>query len=301
MYKYPLLVCSLIFGIISCTAQANKDGNVKTGQKAEGQSLTWKISGKGLQTPSYLLGTIHMICKEDFFWTSAMQHALDKSEKVCMEMDLDDPALQMKVSMGLMLPAGKSLKDFFTEDDYEKVAQYIQDKMGMPMMIMEKMKPVALLTLMASKNIGTCDDTESYEAKIMKMASESNKELIGLESADDQLKVLENMNIDSVTKYVVKTIEDNGKEASELLQQLTTAYKAQDLQALHQLIIQSKEYSANLDELLYDRNAKWIPVMEETMKAQPTLFAVGAGHLWGEKGVIDLLRSQGYTVEPLMD
>lgn len=301
MYKYPLLVCSLLFGIISCTAQANKHSSDNILQPEEGQSLTWKISGKDLQQPSYLLGTIHIICKDDYFWTPAMQHALDHADKICMEMDLDDPSLQMKISMGLMLPAGKSLKDFFSEEDYEKVSQYIQEKLNMPMMIMEKMKPIALLTLMASKNTGKCDETESYEMNIMKKALEANKELIGLESADDQLKVLENMNTDSVTKYVIKTIDDNGEEAAELLQQLTAAYKAQDLPTLYQLIIRSQEYSTDLDGLLYERNAKWIQAMEETMMAQPTLFAVGAGHLWGEKGVIDLLRSEGYTVDPLTD
>jgi len=301
MYKYPLLVCSLILGIISCTAQTNKYHSNKTLRPEEGGSLTWKISGKGLQQPSYLLGTIHMICKEDYFWTPAMQHALDHADKVCMEMDLDDPSLQMKVSMGLMLPAGKSLKDFFSEEDYEKVSQYIQEKAGMPMMIMEKMKPIALLTLMATQNAGKCDETESYEMNIMKKALDADKELIGLETADDQLAALENMNTDSVTKYILKTINDNGEEAEELLQQLTAAYKAQDLPALYQLITQSQDYSADLNGLLYNRNAKWIPAMAEIMAAQPTLFAVGAGHLWGEKGVIDLLRSEGYTVEPLTE
>ncbi len=301
MYKYPFLFCSLLFGIISCTAQTNK--SPKTGLKAtkDVMSLTWKVSGNGLEEASYLLGTIHIICKDDYFWTEAMEHALEQSQKVCMEMDLDDPSLQMELSQGLLLPPGKTLKDYFSESDYQQVSAYVQDSLGMPMIIMDKMKPIALLTMMSTRNMGSCDATESYEMNIMKKATEGDKELIGLETPAEQLATLEKLNTDSVADYVMKSINDGGQENSELLKQLTDAYKRQDLAALYQLIIQSQEYSADLDGLLFQRNAKWIPLMAGIMKKQPTLFAVGAGHLWGEKGVIELLRDEGYTVEPYTD
>src|ERR1700744_1666000 len=79
----------------------------------EYHSLLWRISGKGLDKPSYLFGTMHLICADDFIWTSKMRESLEKSKKVCFEMDLDDPKTMMDVAAGMMDKDGKKLSSYF--------------------------------------------------------------------------------------------------------------------------------------------------------------------------------------------
>lgn len=294
--RYSLLLLSVILTALSCKGQNNKPQ--QKSNPNDDKSLVWQISGNGLKKSSYLMGTIHIICKDDYLWTDAMQKAFDESEKVCMEMDMDDPSLQMKVAMGLMLPQGKSLKDFFTDSDYKKLSEYITDSLGMPLMMVERMKPIMILTMMSTQS-DDCSEAESYELNIMKMANDKKKEIVGLETADDQLATLDKMNSDTVVKYIMESINNTSKKEDNTLKELTVAYKNQDLPALYQQIIKSEEFKADLDGLLFDRNKNWIPLIENIAMQQSTLFAVGAGHLWGDQGVITLLRKQGYTVTPL--
>ena len=69
--------------------------------------------------------------------------------------------------------------------------------------------------------------------------------------------------------------------------------------ALYDTILDSSTESDNIDEFLGKRNEKWISRMVEKMDQQPVFFAVGAGHLWGDTGLISLLRNEGYTVTPV--
>lgn len=294
--RYPFLMFSLFSTLLSCRAQPDKSKN--TASAKDNNSLVWEISGNGLQKPSYLMGTIHIICKEDYFWNDAMQKALNNSDKICMEMDMDDPSLQMKVSQGLLLPEGQSLKDFFSAEEYKKVSDYAQDSLHLPIMMLNKMKPIMMLSLMSVK-ANTCANTESYEMNIMSKAEKKHKEIIGLETAEEQIAALDKMNNDTVAHYIVDALNDKGNDNNQELQQMVNAYKNQDLAALYNIIIQSEEFRLDIDGLLFERNKKWMPLIAEIAKKQPTFFAVGAGHLWGDKGVISLLRAAGYTVKPL--
>jgi len=80
---------------------------------------------------------------------------------------------------------------------------------------------------------------------------------------------------------------------------MVAEYKKQNLDSLYQQVTSSPDIQGSEKVLLFDRNARWIPQMESAMKESPTFFAVGAGHLAGDKGVINLLRQQGYTVKPV--
>ncbi len=119
---------------------------------------------------------------------------------------------------------------------------------------------------------------------------------LGLETAEDQIKALEIIPIDSTIAEVIATIENKGDDAKEYVG-LVAAYKAQDIEALEKLINESESYGDYTSTLLDNRNQKWIPLMAGMMNASSVFFGVGAGHLGGDKGVLNLLRKAGYTVE----
>jgi len=270
-------------------------------QENKNNSLLWRISGKDLAKPSYLFGTIHMICKDDYLWTDKMKHSLDSSEKVCFEMDLDDQAVLMQVSTGLIDQTGKKLKDYFTAEQYALLEQYLRDTMGMSAMeitLLQQMKPIALQT-MISTGSAACPNTVSYEDTLMKIAQKSKKEIIGLEDPKEQIAVLESIPPDTVVKQLMEEIQNKNRKEDTEYNQLVTAYKKQDLTALYNMITASAEMGDDMGLFLDDRNKRWIQRMPSSMRQSSVFFAVGAGHLWGQNGVISLLRKDGYTVEPI--
>lgn len=294
MKRFFLGLCSLFLFTCCNGRQVNDKKKSTTDEK----SLLWRISGKQLANPSYLFGTIHMICGTDYLWTDSMKHSLDESKEVCMEMDMDDPSLAMQVAAGMMDLSGKQLKEYFTPEQYTKVEKYVKDSLGMGLEMFQMMKPVVLLPLLASKGTG-CDNPVSYELKIMEEAKEQKKEITGLETAQEQLEVMNSIPSDSLVAELVEMAEGKSKDDEVLYDRMVTAYKAQDLPTLYELIKKSGELGGEWNAFLDDRNKKWISRMESKMKKQRTFFAVGAGHLYGNVGVINLLRKAGYTVEPV--
>ena len=259
------------------------------------QSLLWKITGKGLAKPSYLFGTIHLICPSDYIWTSKMKKSLAESDKVCFELDLDDRELMSAASDGLMDTSGKTLKDYFTQQQYKQVKRFVKDSVGMDIALFGHMKPVALESVISMK-VTHCPNPVSYEDSIMRIAKKAHKEILGLEVPSEQISVLESLPADSVAKEILDDVEHFAKNKEEY-QAMVNAYRKQDLPALYALITGTKGLGESQGEFLDDRNTKWIPRMTSKMEKSSIFFAVGAGHLLGDNGVITLLQRAGYTVE----
>lgn len=293
IYLYKMKkVITLLSGILILILQPD----AKAQDKADNKSLLWKISGNGLTKPSYLFGTIHQICQSDYFWTDKMKSSLDACDKICLEMNMDDPNMMTQVTSGLINTSGKTLQDYFTPSQYQLVKKYMKDTLGMDIAAFAQMKPVMLEMLFGLKDI-KCDSPVAYEEKIMATAHVENKEILGLENVKEQLDVLESTPIDTVVKQLLDVVEHTDSDNSEIYDKMVILYKQQDLPALYDLIKSSKELGDDMNAFLDTRNKKWIPRMAEKMKSGSVFFAVGAGHLWGGNGVINLLRKEGYTVQ----
>ncbi len=262
----------------------------------EENTLLWRITGKQLSQASYLYGTIHMICKEDFVLSDALKLRFDSAAMVYLELDLDDPAMMLK-TMKLSMMKDKSLKDLFSKEDYDKLNLYMRDSVGMPLLLFNKMKPITLMSLLYTKAL-PCDKQESYEQRFLQMAQSAKKEIKGLESLEDQFAVFDKIPDSVQAKMIMEMINAFGSQRQQF-QQMTEAYKKQDLAALHRQISASPDIAGYEDVFLVNRNKNWIPVMEDAMKKNSNFFAVGAGHLPGENGVINLLRKAGYTLTPV--
>lgn len=261
------------------------------------KTLLWEVSGKGMRAPSYLFGTIHMICQEQYVWTDKMSESLEATKELCMEMDMNDPSIYMQIASAMINEDGKTLEDYFSPEDYKLVAQYFQDSMGMNIAMFTTMKPIVLQTLLTT-NAPSCDSMISYEVTLTKAAEKHGIEVSGLETPAEQIKLLEKIPADSIVKDLVAVASGKSDDLSEF-EAMIAAYVNQDLPALYELIEKSKEEGDDMDAFLDERNEKWVDRMAERMDQRSIFFAVGAGHLWGEKGLIELLRNQGYTVKPV--
>jgi hypothetical protein len=260
------------------------------------RALLWEISGKNLASPSYLYGTIHMICADDFILPDSVKQTFGRCGKIYLEIDMDDPSMAFK-TLQLSFMKEHSLKDLMSKEEYAGLEKFMRDSIGVPLMLFNKMKPFTLLSVLYTK-ILPCSKMESYEQHFQDMAKKQEKELLGLEKLEDQFAVFDKIP-DSMEVRMILEMVNHFAEQKKEFSEMAHAYTQRDLDALHKMISQSPDMAGFEDLLLDQRNESWITVMEKAMALEPIFFAVGAGHLPGEKGVITLLRRAGYKVRPI--
>lgn len=262
-------------------------------QKLENSTL-WKIEGNGLQKASYLFGTIHITC--DATIENDVKKALDETTQVVLEVDIDDPEMQVKMMKNMYMKEGKTLKDYVSEEDYKAIDSLFIKNMGMSVKSMENVKPFFLSASLYPKFIDC--PMQSFEQELMKVAQEQNEEIKGLETIEDQLQVFETIPYKAQIGDLVKSAKDNLAYDKANFAKMLQVYKNEDITAMLDMMDDDhySTFADNQDELLDDRNRNWIPKIGEYARDQATFFGVGAGHLAGENGVIKLLRKAGYSV-----
>lgn len=262
------------------------------------QSLLWKISGNNLEQPSYLFGTIHLICPEDFFIPEQLPAALQTCEQLVLEIDMADPTLMQKMQAGMMNPEMKNIKSDLQAEDAQVVNDALVKAMGVGIDQMGILKPWALSTMVSVALCLECQQPAQYETELMKLAQKDSLPLVGLETVEEQLAMFDKMPYEKQLEMLVDDIKDiEGNK--QLFAEMVEHYKAQDALGLYELMLQQEEMEEFGEFLLDARNKRWIPVMDKLMSEKACFIAVGAGHLGGENGVIQLLKSKGYTVEPV--
>lgn len=279
---------------LSGLAQKNTSGlNTNT--------LLWKVSGHGLEKPSYIFGTMHMICANDIELSDSLQNAIKNSDEVYLELDMDD-MMQMMMAMTKMTMKGDtSLSDLLAADDYKKVKEYFQESSSLiPFSMMEKYKPL-LIQAMIMEKAAACDNMIVIEQLVMEGAKQNRKEIKGLETFDYQLGIFDKIPYKLQAQQLVKLVDETkaGKNSDGDMKILTDAYRNQQLNKMDELTKDDPGIGGFTDILLYDRNIKWAKKLQDLMSKNSLVIAVGAGHLPGKKGVLNLLKEAGYNVEPV--
>ena len=286
-----LSLCLLLLCATYTVAFANGDTSSK--------ALLWEISGKGLKKPSFLYGTLHAICPEEFSLPEAVKERLKRSEQLSLEIDMDDPNFMPELQKGAMMADGGSLKSFYSEEQYQTISQHFASTMGINISQVDGLKPFVLSSMLIPQITGC--KPESYEQALMALTKAQGKEVIGVETVQDQFRAFDKLSPQQQALMLLQSIEDL-QDARKQYRQMLQLYLAQDLVGLEQHVKANYkgDYQVFEKAMLIDRNKNWIPVMEKEAKAKPTFFAVGAAHLPGDNGVIALLRKKGYTVKPVL-
>lgn len=269
------------------------------------QALLWKIEGNGIKNPSYLFGTIHLIPKEDYFLPKGLEPAFNQVQKVFFEIDLDqmnDPTSMMGVFDKIFMTNDTSLTDLVTKDEYEKLNAYFE-KIGFPLSMFERMKPMFLSALAGvDGNPAALKDGsyKSYEMELSELAKTKNLETDGLESIEFQLSIFDSIPYGIQAKMLLESIATT-EQNEDQMKQMYHNYKMQNLNALNQTLSKEDQtLQPYLEMMLYNRNKNWIPKIKSEVDKGACFFAVGAGHLGGARGVINLLRKEGFTLKPVM-
>ena len=292
--KSYIISLRVLFVFISCTAQDQKEWAINK----DNNTLFWKVSGKDLKKPSFLYGTFHLLCEEDIHMSDPLMNAISAVDTIYMEMDMDDPTMMLSAMMYMNMKDGKTLKDLYSPEEYKRLESYFSDSLKMPMMLFQKMKPYFLVALLYPRMMD-CPTPSGVEQEIIKLAKDAKKEINGLETMQLQASVFDSIPYEWQARELMNNIDSFPKYKKEF-DGMVKMYKNQQMDSLEKTISKSEfggeEYS---EFLLGNRNRNWVEQLSTKMNKSSLLVAVGAGHLPGKDGLIDLLRKEGYTVEPL--
>ena len=284
-----VLVCG------SCNAQP-KFTALKTNNNDN--TLLWEISGGKLTAPSYLFGTFHLICKEDIPFGEQLKTAVKSANTIYMELDMDDPATLFGGLLLMNMKGDTTLKTLYTDAEYKKVESFFKDSLSAPIGLFKSMKPFFLMAMLYPKML-PCKTISGVEEELMKLAKANKKEIKGLETMAFQAAVFDSIPYTQQAKELLKTI-DSLDAYKKYFDTMVTIYKTQQLKAMQNLFTKSEfGMQDNQDILLDRRNINWVVQLKTIMKKGSVFVAVGAGHLTGEKGLIELLRKEGYTLRPV--
>ena len=277
--------------------------------------LLYRITSDSQQKPSYIIGTFHLEDGSYLDKIPGANAALDEVDQVYGEIDIKsmtNPDTIAATQKEVMLPEGKTIKDILTAEQFEKLDKYVTSIVGTgisnPMLFqqMGKMNPATLDNTLTIANFlkkmqGKFNPNNILDLSIQQTAIQKGKKTNGLETMDFQTKYMFGRPMDEMIEQLMCSI-DNNEFYDKQTFLLLDAYHEQDIEKLLEVSFMkmgnrcdmTEEY---MNDLIFNRNSDWAKKIPSIVKDSPTLFVVGAGHLGGEKGVVNLLRKAGFKVE----
>jgi len=260
-------------------------------------SLLWKIEGDNIKT-SYIFGTIHMMPKENFEMPKKVIEAIENSEIITLELDMDDPNFQAEFLKYAVLPEGKELSNYMDKDEYAYLDTFFTNKMGIGLEKLKNYNPLTLSSMSMIAHVGK--QFASFEMEFMKMAKGKNMEIKGLETIKNQMDAINSKSYEVQIDELITMLKDDS--IVSMFDEMLTIYNSEDYEKLFNFLnVYFKNDEKAVDALLYNRNKNWITKIEEISKQNKVFYGVGAGHLGGEKGVLTLLKQNGFKVTPVLN
>jgi len=275
--------------------------------------LLFRISGNGLVAPSYIVGTYHIV--DDTFVDSiaGIRQALADCQQVYTEVLKDELTSEDSLAFkkAQLLPEGMTIDKLFSSEEMNRLNAFVKRIIGTDLSNPQlaslcHLTPIALslnlsVTIFAKKYGSLMKSGTMIDDFFEKEASKQGKSVGGLETMAFQLTLLYGGTMEK-QKDALMCMVDNGEVIEKMEEDMAQAYLSRDLNRLKEILDRKMAICSSPEEtaaMLDNRNADWLTKMPGIMKEKTTLFAVGAGHLLGENGVLNLLSKAGYTVEPV--
>jgi uncharacterized protein len=266
---------------------------------AHAASPVWAV--RGVHNTVYLAGSIHMLPANDAALPPGFDRSYADSARLVMEMDLGKfdamEAMAWMMDHGT-LPAGSNLRSVLGEQRYGRVSAAATG-LGLPMAALDNLAPWVVgieIADLAYEHEGY-DPEQGVEEQLVRRAEKDGKPTAGLETMPEELSSLTELSSADQIRMLDQTVDDL-KDIKSEMREVTNAWRHGDATRLAALL--STEYNAFpslYKPLVSDRNKRWLPQVEELLKANDnSLVVVGALHLVGQGGLLELLRKKGYTI-----
>jgi len=262
------------------------------------KTFMWRVQGDGATV--YLLGSVHVMREDSYPLPTAMEAAFDSVEKVVFEIDLDEldgAALQM-LAAGT-LDGERTLEEIVGPATWAELLVPIE-KTGFPAAMFRRMKPwmaAVTITALALTEAGYLPSA-GVDAYFSRRAEEAGKERIALETVEFQVSLFADLTAEQSLAFLRYTLADLETVIPEL-GELSAHWRAGRMEAVEVLMAEGfDDYPELLEKMVTNRNRAWMPLIEGLLAGDSdAMVVVGALHLVGEDGLVNLLRKRGYTVD----
>ncbi len=266
-----------------------------------GAQLLYEVSGNGLIKPSYLFGTHHAVAVSKIVEMPGVFRSFNDCDAVIGEFIDENPEeMQHQVLMASRME--QSIFDLLDKSDVALVDSALIAELGLSLSVMEHMRPNVIAMIyeltMRERLVGQKADDMSVDTYFQVVAAELGKRVYGLETLEQQLDMLlRSISLERQAKILVETIRLADK-TKEITLEIENAYANGDIDALYDILLKD-EGMTEAEKFLFvdERNQEWMPIIEKYMKYESCFIAVGALHLPGKEGLINLLRKAGYKVK----
>lgn len=268
------------------------------------QSLLWEISGNGLEEPSYLFGTFHLLQQEFLETKPVVLEKFDASEQVMVEVEIDSSQMQQLSMMAYM--QDDLISNHLTKDEQALLSEVLTSLMGVGLQQVDRIKPMALSAsismiqyqmLLGSEM--TQYDGEPIDMWFVSEGRRTGKELVFFETMEEQMDLIFNsMPVSEQADLLMEYLEDE-EGTEELIRRLFDCYINEKSACLEEIGNDMYEEMPAATAFLDVRNENWMKEIPARMNEKPSFIAVGALHLTGDEGLIAMLKREGYSVRPV--
>lgn len=268
--------------------------------KAQDTSILWEISGNGITKPSYLFGSLKFIGEKEYYLPKEATENILRSDLFAIEDQVDHHA-QHELNKVLHFPKGESLATHLSAEDYKKVADFFGSEFNIPGKQFDKkyarLKPLATSILMTRLSLG--EAVKFYDIELLRYAKKNKLKAYSLEGVDREAQALNSFSIKEQCAALMHSV-NNFAQQKEEYRKLMEDYPEGNLEEIFKYTLHAFEDNSQfIEEFYFKRNEEWLPKIEKMVKENVAFISVGVSHLEGERGLLALLRSKGYTLTPI--
>lgn len=280
-------IVAFVFSAVTFVAQAQN-------------SILWEVTGNGLESPSYLLGTLKFIGVKEYIFPKEFKEKMDNCKIFAIEDQVDHKA-QMEINKALHFPKGKSLATELSPEDYATLVAFMEKEFHISKAKFEKdlgkLIPLALSINMTRMALG--EEVKYYDIELLLTAKKEKLKTYSLEPIKREAEAIQSFPMEEQKKALMESVKNFEAQKNDY-KQLEAAFDANDLDRIFSLTLHPTEDHPDFVEAFYTkRNLEWMPKIEKMMHDKPAFITVGITHLEGDQGLLALLRGKGYTLTPV--
>jgi uncharacterized protein YbaP (TraB family) len=287
----------------SCGQDRKEGGESAAVGKVADQGCVWKVTAK-TGGHLFLCGTIHLLRESDYPLPITYEVAYEASNEVVLELPpgaANGQELSTRMRELGTFSEGDSLQALLSEPDWKRLSAW-SNKRGLDPSVLDRFRPWFVSLLMVATEyaaLGAAPD-RGVDQYFEDRAKKDGKPGKGLETVEQQMALFSGMTMEEAMEVLEQTLAEMETVEAEY-QNMIQAWRIGDLEALQALLFREAEhYPRLMESFLYQRNRAWVPVLEQLiMDGRQAMVLVGAGHLGGEQGVLNLLRRKGYEVRQM--
>ncbi|MEQ8425715.1 MAG: TraB/GumN family protein [Cyclobacteriaceae bacterium] len=274
--------------------------NVVTLPAVAQNSILWEVSGNGLQNTSYLLGTLKFIGEQEYLVHDEIIKRLQSAELFAIEDEVNHHA-QHELNKAIHFPKGESLAGALGKENYAKVVQFFETEFNISKKKFKKdfsrLKPLALSITMTRLSLH--EKVRFYDIELLKLANDMRMPTYSLEAIEREAEAFNAFPVEEQAKALMHSIDNFGQQKNEYLK-LEAAYLRGDIDKVFEYSLHPFENNAVfIEEFYFKRNMEWLPKLEKMFSEKKSFVSVGVSHMEGDKGLLALLKSKGYTLTPV--